>query len=90
MPALNARPSSQLDEWLAEITEELGSYNAKNPERPAAPYAINQIVHRTNTRLEEDMELCKNIKSPSLLLHLAQGRKSIKRHKIMVESCCMM
>src|SRR5699024_7078401 len=50
MPALNARPSSQLDEWLAEITEELASYNAKNPDRPAAPFAINQIVHRSNTR----------------------------------------
>ncbi len=63
MPALNARPSSQLDEWLAEITEELASYNAKNPERPAAPFAINQIVHRSNTRLEEDMEICKKIQS---------------------------
>src|SRR5690625_7472923 len=54
MPALNARPSSQLDEWLAEITEELTSYNAKNPDRPAAPFAINQIVHRSNKRLEKD------------------------------------
>lgn len=52
MPALNARPASQLDEWLAEITEELASYNAKNPDQPAAPFAINQIVHKTNERLE--------------------------------------
>lgn len=70
MPALNARPSSQLDEWLAEITEELASYNAKNPDRPAAPYAINQIVHRTNTRLEEDMELCKKYKVPVIITSL--------------------
>ena len=70
MPALNARPSSQLDEWLAEITEELASYNAKNPERPAAPFAINQIVHRSNTRLEEDMEICKKYKVPIIITSL--------------------
>src|SRR5690554_393075 len=70
MPALNARPSSQLDEWLAEITEELASYNEKNPDRPAAPFAINQIVHRSNTRLEEDMELCKKYKVPIIITSL--------------------
>ncbi|HLR68137.1 NAD(P)H-dependent flavin oxidoreductase [Virgibacillus alimentarius] len=70
MPALNARPSSQLDEWLAEITEELASYNAKNPDRPAAPFAINQIVHRSNTRLEEDMALCKKYKVPIIITSL--------------------
>lgn len=70
MPALNARPSSQLDEWLAEITEELASYNAKNPDQPAAPFAINQIVHRSNTRLEEDMELCKKYKVPIIITSL--------------------
>ena len=47
MPALNARPSSQLDEWLAQITEELADYNAQNPDKPAAPFAINQIVHKS-------------------------------------------
>src|SRR5699024_11129097 len=67
MPALNARPSSQLDEWLAEITEELANYNAKNPDRPAAPFAINQIVHRSNKRLEEDMEICKKYKVPIII-----------------------
>ena len=51
MPALNARPASLLDEWLAEITETLAAYNARNPDRPAAPFAINQIVHKTNERL---------------------------------------
>src|SRR5690625_3480294 len=70
MPALNARPSSQLDEWLAEITEELESYNAKNPDRPAAPFAINHIVHRSNTRLEEDMKICKKYQVPIIITSL--------------------
>lgn len=70
MPALNARPSSQLDEWLAEITEELTSYNAKNPDRPAAPFAINQIVHRSNKRLEKDMELIVKYKVPIIITSL--------------------
>lgn len=51
MPALNARPASQLDEWLHEITETLAAYNKANPDRPAAPFAINQIVHKSNDRL---------------------------------------
>jgi nitronate monooxygenase len=55
MPALNARPASQLDEWLAEITETLAAYNKANPDKPAAPFAINQIVHKSNDRLEHDM-----------------------------------
>lgn len=70
MPALNARPLSQFDEWLAEITEELADYNAKNPENPAAPFAINQIVHRSNERLEEDMEICKKYKVPIIITSL--------------------
>ena len=70
MPALNARPSSQLDEWLHEITEELETYNAKNPNRPAAPFAINQIVHRTNKRLEEDMEIIMKYKVPIIITSL--------------------
>lgn len=70
MPALNARPVSQLDEWLAEITEELASYNAQNPDRPAAPFAINQIVHRSNERLEQDMELCVKYKVPIIISSL--------------------
>ncbi|EGQ20999.1 2-nitropropane dioxygenase family oxidoreductase [Sporosarcina newyorkensis 2681] len=70
MPALNARPSSQFDEWLAEITEELADYNAKNPDRPAAPFAINQIVHRSNERLEEDMETCKKYEVPIIITSL--------------------
>ncbi len=70
MPALNARPASQLDEWLAEITETLADYNAKNPDRPAAPFAINQIVHRSNNRLEQDMELCVKYKVPIIITSL--------------------
>lgn len=70
MPALNARPASQLDEWLAEITEELASYNEKNPDRPAAPFAINQIVHRSNKRLEEDLALCVKYKVPLMITSL--------------------
>lgn len=70
MPALNARPASQLDEWLAEITETLADYNAKNPDRPAAPFAINQIVHKSNDRLEHDMELCAKYKVPIIITSL--------------------
>jgi nitronate monooxygenase len=56
-PALNARPESQLDEWLAAITEDLASHNAAHPNRPAAPFAVNQIVHTSNKRLEHDLSL---------------------------------
>jgi nitronate monooxygenase len=57
-PALNARPASMLDEWLHRITEELAAHNRDNPDRPAAPYAVNQIVHKSNNRLEEDIAIC--------------------------------
>lgn len=70
MPSLNARPASQLDEWLAEITETLAEFNAKNPGRPAAPFAINQIVHKSNDRLEQDMELCVKYKVPIIITSL--------------------
>jgi len=76
MPALNARPASLLDEWLAEITEELAAYNAKNPDCPAAPFAINQIVHKSNDRLEYDMELCVKYKVPIIISSLG-ARKEI-------------
>ena len=64
MPALNARPASQLDEWLAEITETLAAWDRDHPETPAAPYAINQIVHKSNDRLEHDMAVCAQYKVP--------------------------
>lgn len=70
MPALNARPSSQLDEWLHEITEELEAYNKKHPDKPAAPFAINQIVHRSNKRLEQDMEIIMKYKVPIIITSL--------------------
>jgi nitronate monooxygenase len=64
MPALNARPASQLDEWLAEITEALAAHDRAHPDRPAAPFAINQIVHKSNDRLEHDMAVCVKYKVP--------------------------
>ncbi|WP_338452758.1 nitronate monooxygenase family protein [Niallia oryzisoli] len=75
MPALNARPASLLDEWLAEITEDLADYNAKNPDRPAAPFAINQIVHKSNERLEHDMELCVKYKVPIIISSLGARKE---------------
>ena len=63
-PALNARPQSQLDEWLHQITEELSAHNRDNPDRPAAPFAVNQIVHRSNDRIERDVEICARWKVP--------------------------
>ena len=70
MPALNARPLSQLDEWLAEITEALAAHNKAHPDQPAAPFAINQIVHKSNERLEEDMALCVKYKVPLIITSL--------------------
>lgn len=69
-PALNARPISQLDEWLDEIISELDSYNKANPERPAAPFAVNQIVNKTNQRLMQDMQLCVKYKVPIVISSL--------------------
>ena len=69
-PSLNARPISQLDEWLHQITEELATYNRANPDRPAAPYAVNQIVHKTNNRLEEDIALCAKWQVPLMITSL--------------------
>jgi len=70
MPALNARPASQLDEWLAEITETLAAHNRANPDKPAAPFAINQIVHKSNDRLEHDMQVCAKYKVPIVITSL--------------------
>ncbi|ACI53464.1 nitronate monooxygenase [Rhizobium acidisoli] len=69
-PALNARPESQLDEWLAEITEELAGHDAAHPDRPAAPFAVNQIVHMSNKRLEHDLSLCVKYKVPIVISSL--------------------
>ena len=70
MPALNARPAEQLDEWLAEITEALTAHDKAHPERPAAPFAINQIVHKSNDRLHHDMAMCAKYKVPIVITSL--------------------
>jgi nitronate monooxygenase len=70
MPALNARPAEQLEEWLIEITEALAAYNKANPDKPAAPFAVNQIVHKSNDRLEHDMALCVKYKVPIIITSL--------------------
>jgi len=69
-PALNARPESQLDEWLAMMTEELAAHDAAHPDRPAAPFAVNQIVHMSNKRLEHDLMLCVKYKVPIVISSL--------------------
>ncbi|MCX8281916.1 nitronate monooxygenase family protein [Phyllobacterium sp. 0TCS1.6C] len=69
-PALNARPEAQLDEWLAEITEALRDHDARNPGSPAAPFAVNQIVHRSNKRLEHDLMMCVKYKVPIVISSL--------------------
>jgi len=69
-PALNARPQSQLDEWLHHITEELAAWNRDNPDRPAAPFAVNQIVHRSNDRLEADLATCAKWQVPIVITSL--------------------
>jgi len=69
-PSLNARPISQLDEWLARITEELADWDRAHPETPSAPFAVNQIVHKTNNRLDEDVALCAKYKVPIVITSL--------------------
>ncbi len=69
-PALNARPQAQLNEWLHQITEELAAHNRDNPDRPAAPYAVNQIVHKSNNRLEEDLATCAKWQVPITITSL--------------------
>jgi nitronate monooxygenase len=69
-PALNARPAEALAEWLDRITTELGEHNAKHPDRPAAPFAVNHIVHRSNVRLEHDLEQTVKFKVPIVITSL--------------------
>jgi len=70
MPALNARPAAQLEDWLAEITETLAAWDKAHPEQPSAPFAINQIVHKSNDRLEHDMQVCAQYKVPIVITSL--------------------
>lgn len=69
-PALNARPASQLDEWLAEISETLKAWDLAHPESPSAPFAVNQIVHKSNQRLQQDLALCEKYKVPIVISSL--------------------
>jgi len=70
MPSLNARPAEQLDEWLAEITETLAAWDRDHPDQKAAPFAINQIVHKSNDRLDHDMQMCAKYKVPIVITSL--------------------
>ena len=69
-PALNARPASLLDEWIHEISEALAAWDRDHPDRPAAPFAVNQIVHRSNDRFEQDMAVCAKWKVPIVITSL--------------------
>ena len=69
-PALNARPAALLDEWLARIKEELAAHDRAHPERPSAPFAVNQIIHKSNNRLDHDMALCEKHKVPMVISSL--------------------
>ncbi len=69
-PSLNARPVEEFERWLQHIKAELDAYNAENPDQPAAPFAVNQIVHRSNNRLYEDLELCVKYKVPIVITSL--------------------
>ncbi len=66
-PALNARPQALVDEWLHQITEELAAWNRDHPDTPAAPYAVNQIVHKSNDRLDADMATCAKWQGPLII-----------------------
>ncbi|MBX2813061.1 MAG: nitronate monooxygenase family protein [Myxococcales bacterium] len=76
LPALNARPASMLDEWLARIKEALAHHDAQHPDRPAAPFAVNQIVHKSNNRLEQDLQICVKHKVPLMITSLG-ARKEV-------------
>lgn len=69
-PSLNARPASAFDEWLTQIKEELAAYDAANPDAPSAPFAVNQIVHRSNDRLQQDLEVCVKHQVPIVITSL--------------------
>ncbi|WP_179403304.1 NAD(P)H-dependent flavin oxidoreductase [Burkholderia guangdongensis] len=77
-PALNARPAPVLEEWLDRITTELAEHNARHPDRPAAPFAVNQIVHKSNDRLEHDLDMCAKYKVPITITSLG-AREDVNR-----------
>src|ERR1700757_1768004 len=80
-PALNARPKEVLEEWLKRITGELADYKAKNPTRKVAPFAVNQIVHSSNDRLQHDVELCEKYKVPIQITSLRAPDEVVKSAK---------
>src|ERR1700680_3994166 len=69
-PALNARPAALLDEWIARIKEELPAHDNAHPDRPSAPFAVNQIVHRSNNRLDHDLTVCEKHRVPMIITSL--------------------
>lgn len=75
MPSLNARGSERLEDWLARITEELAAHDAAHPDAPAAPYAVNLIVHRSNPRLLEDLTICQRFKVPLIITSLGANEE---------------
>lgn len=77
-PALNARPAEKLDEWLTTITQELAEYKAQNPDAKVAPFAVNQIVHPSNDRLQHDMEACVKHKVPIIITSLHAPTEIVK------------
>ena len=78
-PALNARPADVLREWLQQITQTLADYDAQHPEQPSAPFAVNQIVHPTNDRLEHDVALCAEFKVPLVITSLHAPNQVVKK-----------
>ena len=88
MPALNARPAAQLDEWLAEITEALAAHDRAHPDRPAAPFAINQIVHKSNDRLEHDLRSAPSTRCRSSSPRSARAPTSTTRCTAGAAWCC--
>ena len=78
-PALNARPADVLREWLQQITQTLADYDAQHPEQPSAPFAVNQIVHPTNDRLEHDVALCAEFKVPLVITSLHAPNQVVEK-----------
>jgi nitronate monooxygenase len=77
-PALNARPAHRLEEWLKRIIDELGEHDSRHPDRPAAPFAVNQIVHRSNERLAHDLDMCAKYRVPIMITSLG-AREEVNR-----------
>lgn len=78
-PALNARPANVLRDWLQQITQTLADYDAQHPEQPSAPFAVNQIVHPTNDRLEHDVALCAEFKVPLVITSLHAPNQVVEK-----------